>query len=208
MNLLPTTTARYGANYDLGWIGFVHHHTFISDGIDWFTRWYRKVHDPAVSHVFVVSGDNQCLEANANGVDHDSLDQYFLDPRYTVYLRKPFQWTPDLGLRIVKAASCFVGFPYDFDLIAADAISNSIIGHIANQLSHDELDKWLTKAADSPKEMICDKVAALAMSEQPELAGLGTLAMPAARNNPQMLFEDERIFFNNVTVIRAQKTPR
>src|SRR5579863_2701356 len=99
---------QFGINYDVGWIGFVWHDSFVADGIAWFTRWYRKG-NPIVDHVFVVTGENQIVEANADGVDVDPLIGYTTSPGYSLYLREPRNWTPDLGNRIANKALSFKG---------------------------------------------------------------------------------------------------
>jgi hypothetical protein len=199
--VLPPSSPRWTENYDLGWIGFVHHRSLLADGITWLTRYWRAPRAPSVSHVFIVSGPSMCIEANGDGVDEDSLDQYFRDPKYTVYLRKPRSWTLDLGGLIVTAARKYKGLPYDFKLLTADALSYSLIGHLVNELRHNEMDAYLTKLADNPRQMICDKLAAVAMRKQPELARLGTMRLPARENNPQRLFCDDALFYYNVTTI-------
>lgn len=191
---------EFGVNYDIGWAGFVWHDSFIADGIAWFTRRHRKG-NPKVDHVFVVTGNNTLVEANSDGVDPESMDEYFKQPGYSVYLRKPKFWTPDLGSRIAAKANTYIGYPYDFGLIAGDAISNSIIGQITNDLTDDLFDDWITRATDSSRAMICDKLYVLAAKDQPELKGLGTLGVPPSENNPQMLFGDDAIFEEVATTV-------
>jgi hypothetical protein len=204
MNLLPPITPdKLDWPKLTGYIGFVHHHSFIADGIAWFTRWYRHDHEPSVSHVLGISGPNLCIEANADGVDEDSMDPYLQDPKCTVYLRKPLQWTPEIGARIVAKGREYVGCKYDDVLIVADALNNTLLGHALNGLTHDQIAKWLVKMMDDPKRMICSEVWDLAMAAQPEYAGLGTLKEPAAMNNPQSLFSDEEIFARDVITVKG-----
>lgn len=192
-------------NYDVGWIGFVHHNdSFISGGIEWFTRWYRYG-NPSVTHVFGVSGENTCIEANADGVDEDVLDQYFNDPQYTVYFRKPAGLTPEIAASLIAKARTYVGCKYDDALIAAEALNNTLLGHIINGLTHDEVAEWMARFLGDPEKEICDEVWHLALAAQPEYAGRGTLAQPAAMNNPQELFGDEMVFAQRVTVIPGVK---
>ncbi len=203
MTLLPPSQPQFQLNYDLGWIGFLAHHTFVARGIGWFTRFWRGQDLPSISHVFVIVGDGQLIEANSDGVDLEPLSEYTQNPGCSVYLRQPRNWTPDLGRRIAAEALKYKGLPYDFDLIAADALSYSLFGHLFNHLTGDALDRVLTSLADSDGKMICDKVAAVAMQAQPELRALGTLKLPARENNPQRLFADDELFTPDVTVIRG-----
>lgn len=205
MTIIPVDLIIYGQHYAPGWIGFVHHHSLIATAIMWFTKWWRRHGNPSVSHVFVVSGSNSCVEANADGVDETELSAYFTDPKYTVYFRKPIGWSADLGDRIVSEARKYLGAPYDFKLIAADAFSYSLVGRIVNGLTGGELDEHLTKMAASPKKMICDKLAVLAMQAQPELRDVGTIRQPARENNPQKLFEDERLFADRTYAVVGAK---
>lgn len=195
MTIITVDPPIWGQHYGPGWIGFVQHRdSFISRAIAWFTRWWRKDETPWVSHVLVVTGHDACIEANSDGVDPGPLSTYFTDSSYTIYFRKPIGWTPELGERIVTEAAKYGGVPYDFKLIVADALAYTIVGHIVDGLTGGELNEHITKLASSPKRMICDKLAVLAMQAQPELKELGTLKQPARENNPQKLFEDEQVF--------------
>ena len=107
------------------------------------------------------------------------------------------------GGRIVVDAWRYKRLKYDFKLIAADALSYSIIGRLVNGLTGNALDKFLTKLADSPREMICDKLAVIVMQGMPELAWRGSLVEAARSNNPEKLFTDEAVFEPMVTAIRG-----
>ncbi len=200
MNTQPPEHPQFGVNYDVGWIGFVSHDSFVARGIRWFTRHWRR-QTPGVSHVFVVIGENQCIEANGDGVEIESLDEYFLASDYTTYLRQPIGWTPALGARIAAEALKYKGLPYDYDLILADAVSYSLLGRLVNGLTRDSLDAVLTSLTDSEGAMICDKLAAVAIQAQPELRP--RLTLPARQNNPQRLFGDDQLFAPDVTVIQG-----
>lgn len=202
MNLLPPSRPLYRVNYDIGWIGFVHHRSFVADSIGWFTRRWRK-QAPSVSHVFVVIGENQIIEANGSGVEIQSLREYALYSSFTTYLRRPVLWTPEIGAGIAAEARKYEGFKYDYDLIVADAASYSLAGRIFNDLTGDALDNVLTSLADSRDAMICDKLAVVAMQSQSALRPRGTLKLPARQNNPQRLFGDEELFSPEVTTIQG-----
>lgn len=203
MTILDATPPTYGLHYGAGWIGFCHHHTFVSNAIMWLTRWWRKPSTPAVSHVFVVTDPCRCIEANMDGVEQNDLSEYFNNPDYTVYLRKPFGWTPEMGQAIVESSAHFLGQEYCFELIVADALSYTIVGRIVNGLTGGELNRLLTKLADDPREQICDKVAILALQAQAGLRDRGSLIRPARESNPQKLFEDEQIFCDRTYRVRG-----
>ena len=65
----------YGDNYKAGFVGFTHTgSTLLSKGIAHFTRWSR-LSDIHVSHVLIVTGENECVEAvGGRGVVKSSLD--------------------------------------------------------------------------------------------------------------------------------------
>lgn len=204
MLIVNVDSPVWGQHYDRGWIGFVHHHSFIAAGIWWFTKWWRKAGVPPVSHVLVVGGPDSCIEAQPPTVQENPLSNYFKDKRYTVYFRKPVGWTFDLGNRIAAEARKYVGTDYGENLLVADAASYSIVGRILNGATADQLDSLLTKIGDSPKTVICDKLAVLAMQVQAELQGKGTLIEPARKNNPQKLFGDEQLFYERVYAVTGK----
>lgn len=203
MNLLKPSQAQFGINYNVGWIGFLSHSTFIARGIGWFTRWWRGANVPAVSHVFVITDIGQLIEANGSGVEVGSLDEYTRKPGCTVYLRQPLGWTPALGQRIASEALKYRGLKYDYDLIVADAFNYSLFGRLLNGLTRDAANRVLSDLADSEGAMICDEVAIRAMQAQAELKPLGTLREPPGVNNPQRLFGDDVLFLPDVTVIKG-----
>jgi hypothetical protein len=201
MKIVEVQSLTWGRDYGPGWVGFVGHHSLLARAINWFTRWWRHDGEPSVSHTFLVTGPDECIEANAGGIERSGLAQYLADPRYRVYFRQPRGWTPEMGARLAAAAEPYIGYDYDFDLLFADALSYSVIGRRVNGLSKNELDEWITHLAESPRETICSGVVSLALQSQPELAGRGSLRLPARENNPQMLFSDEEVFEPQVTMI-------
>jgi hypothetical protein len=206
MTIRQTSSLVYGADYRIGDIGFVSRDSFLSRGIRWFTRHWR-FKNPAVSHVFVVTGEGRLIEANADGVELEPLSEYLGDPACTVYFRSVAAWTPELGARIAAGAMQYAGLKYDYDLILADAVSYSLLGRLVNGLTRDSLDAVLTDLATSKGAMICDQVAVTALQAVPSLRALGTLRMPAARNNPQRLFGDDELFRPEVAMIRGRTAP-
>ncbi|PWU18925.1 MAG: hypothetical protein C5B50_07865 [Verrucomicrobia bacterium] len=86
---LQSTTPLYGANYSRGYIGFVAEDTsdFVSQGIAYLTRREDRS-GIAVTHVLVVTGENECVEALAHGVVRSPLAPYFDSPR-PIFLKAP-----------------------------------------------------------------------------------------------------------------------
>jgi hypothetical protein len=102
--MIPVILApSYGDNYDLGYIGFtspVTQQDVISVGIAYFEGYDRLI-DIAVTHVFIVTGENTCIEAlMGKGVVEDPLQPYFDDPKTHIFFRKPADYTKEIGHRI------------------------------------------------------------------------------------------------------------
>ena len=69
MNMPISVRPEYGANYKLGDIGFTFiDDNFISLGVAWFTKWDQgkntDVPDVPVTHCFIVSGEDECIDLN------------------------------------------------------------------------------------------------------------------------------------------------
>jgi len=185
----------YGDNYKQGYIGFTYRgSSLLSQGIAYFTRWSR-LSDIHVSHVFIVTGENECVEAvPRRGVVRTPLDAYFNDPKTQVFFRKPRKHTAPIGLRIAETALAQVGTKYDALLIAAQMLEGSFLrrwilsrfrlegGHFVSALLNRQ-DRW-----------ICSELAAYVLDCQPEYVDRGILEKPNATIDPQELFEDEVIF--------------
>jgi len=185
-----------------GMIGSVNHHAFISEGIEYLTRWWREHDAPPVSHSLVASNAVGCVEANADGVDSDPLSIYN-DPAYALYWRIPWFWTPEIGLDIAAAAAKYIGYKYNFGMIAADALSYDLVGHLVNGLTGDALNDFLTKLADSPRLLMCTMVAVKAMQDVCAIRTIplrGSLLLPARENNPERLFCDNELFIPGATM--------
>ena len=192
---LTAVEAIYGRNYRPGYIGFTFREDqFLSDGIAWFTRWERYS-DIRVSHVFVVAGADECIEAHKHsGVCAAGLGDRFEDPQCKVFFRKPRGWTMDIGWRIVECAARQLGMKYDTSLIGAHAIAGSFLGRALRAVFGDKPEDLLTAIFDSEEQWICSELGAYCLDEQPEYHDRGILARPNRTINPQELFEDREIF--------------
>lgn len=188
----------FGLDYDIGWSGFTFAGGAISDGISYGERWERSGSKfPPVSHAFLCTGVNSGIEAHLEtGVARFDLRKYSHDPNCKLYFRKPRLWTPDLAARIVTTASQDppLGCAYDTNLIAADALSDTILGHYLNDLTHGWIRTKLCKWLGNPKKFICSETVAFVYQKQRELAGLGCLRQAADTIDPQQLFEDDNIY--------------
>ena len=65
---IDSITPVYGDNYNKGYIGFTYQKkSIVSIGIAFITRWARLSHIK-VSHAFVVTDENECVEADRKSV--------------------------------------------------------------------------------------------------------------------------------------------
>jgi hypothetical protein len=199
--IIRSVIPQYGVNYKRGQIGFtMTRDSIISVGIAYFERWVR-MSDIAVSHVFIVQGDDQLVEAHIeHGVQRDCISKYFNDPKVTVFFREPFGLTDAMADIIADAAASKVGCKYATGLIAAELAANTLVGHEVNQLLDGKPNEEVSNLLDEPNEFICSGLGAYALRKgfAPTLgegcAFPGVLSQPVNTINPQMLFEDAWIF--------------
>ncbi len=186
---------RYGVNYKIGYIGFVYDSTsMVSRGVAYFTRW-KRMSDIKVSHVLVVTGRNECVQAlMGRGVVKDPLSWYFDTPWKQIFFRKPRRYTPDVGRRIARAARSQVGAKYDKLLLAAQVIQGSFLGRWVRSVLGEKPEELIARILDSKDKWICSELAAYALDSQPEYADKGILKKPDFTIDPQELFEDDTIF--------------
>ena len=184
----------YGENYDKGYIGFSYEKgAIVSIGIAFITRWAR-ISDVKVSHAFVVTGEDSCVEAVGEGVQVQTLKHYFDNPHYQVFFRKPVQYNDDVASRICLAASEQVGAAYDHSLIPAHAMFGFKWLKKLNKLTGGVFRRFAMWAMNSEDQWICSELAAYSLDEQPEYHNLGILNQSNEAIDPQALFEDTQIF--------------
>lgn len=184
----------FGVNYGPGWIGFISRRdNFISDGINWFSRWDEISHVP-ISHTLNILGADMTNEALDKGIVHGSLFTYLHDPDIALLVRKPRAMTAGLASRICANAESHLGEPYNFELIAALAAGETYTGRALNWLSRGWWQEFLVRRADKPDEWICSKSVATSL-HQPELIyPFSVLTRRPALVKPIDLFEDVKIF--------------
>lgn len=188
---LPQQFGEHG-NYNIGYIGFTYHSkNIISEGIAYFTRWYR-LSDIKASHALIVTGENQCVESHLEtGVDRRDLRDYFNDQHCQIFFRKPKELTPEIANNIAKVAESQIGCQYDVDLIKKLMFIYTHLGRIINKITKDEFVKWLTHQHQGDNEWICSELAAYCLDEQPDYKDQDILSLPNTIINPQMLFESK-----------------
>lgn len=189
---LTVQTPRWLDNYAPGYIGFSYRtdSPILSPGIAYFTRWDR-LSSIRVTHSFIVSGPDHCLEALPGGVRESSLQARFEDPNLAVFFRKPVRYSLDLGCAICRSARAQIGVAYDYRLIAGQALVNTWLFHRCLSRSAEiRTLEWF----DNATAFICSELAAFSLDAQPELHDLGCLADPHCAVSPQILFEDPALF--------------
>ena len=116
----------FGKDFDLGWVGFVYcPGRLLSGGIAYLTRRAKK-DAVTVSHAFLVTGPNECIEANlpAGVVTSDLAKEYLDRDDLIVLFRKPLGLTSAITRRLVSSARGQVGAKFDVGGIAADHRGN------------------------------------------------------------------------------------
>src|SRR5689334_19080252 len=126
----------YGRDFGRGWVGFVYcPSTLLSGGIAYFTRRAKKG-DVKVSHAFVVTGRNECVEANlpAGVVVSDLAGDYLDRDDRVVLFRKPRGLTPAVARRVVASARAEVGAKFDVGGLVAEGMHGTITGNLITSL--------------------------------------------------------------------------
>ena len=185
----------FGENYKVGYIGFTHRIADpLAEGIAHFTRWSR-LSDIRVSHVFIVTGEWECVEATPKkGVSENDLTRYFKDPRTRVFFRKPRKLDAPLGRRIAETARAQVGTKYDHLLVAAQFLEGSFLRRWLRAAFRESPEHFLGRLANRDERWICSELAAFCLDSQAEYADRGILAKPHYAVDPQEFFEDQEIF--------------
>lgn len=199
MNEIISVKPEFGVNYKVGYIGFTFtDNNFVSNGIAWFTRW-DKGKNPDVptlnlSHNFIVSNENECIEATTPSVCFSPLTKYFDNPHTHVCFRKPLGMTELTGHLMALDASHQLGKPYDYSLIAGHALSDTLVGKLLEEITDEKSRIFLTWLFENKKRFICSELVAMVMRNRPEYCGKGVLVYPPYSIDPQQLFQDHEIF--------------
>ena len=187
----------YGDNYKAGYIGFTQTgSSLLSCGIAHFTRWSRLC-DINVSHVLVVTGENECVEVpGGKAVVKSPLDRYFNDPKTQIFFRKPRKCTQALGQRIAETALSQAGTKFDTILTAARMLEGSFLRRWMMSHFRESPGHFVGRLLTRDSRWLCGELAAYCLDCQPEYADRGVLEKPRHPVDPQELFEDGEIFAN------------
>lgn len=182
----------WGVHYAPGYTGFEFTGSAISAGIAWFTRkgqWEGDVPNLPVTHCFLVSGEDQCIEAvKTPGVTFNTLRERFIDLRTVVVFRKPIGWTPALGAALVDRAKQYVGQPYDLKLLMGHGLSGSLLGRLANTITRHKAEAWIQSQFDQDDAFMCSELVAAVMDWFPEWHDQDILLDESHTINPRELF--------------------
>lgn len=193
INVVP----KFGTNYKVGYFGFTKTSgNIVSGGITLYTGEDRMGDGyPAVSHVFIVTGENECVEALANGVVISTLDKYFNNPKVQVFFRKPRGLTLYIGEELRQIAYKYAEqkLKYGYATIAAHAINRGVVGQILNGITFGGWGK-LTYKLGSKGSMVCSEVCARMLQDHPKYKGVGCLRKDAVRITPDNLMQDDGVF--------------
>lgn len=211
MNEIISVKPQFGINYKVGYVGFTFKDTnLISNGIAWFIRWDKgenpDVPNINIAHTFIVSNENECIEAISPTVTFSPLSKYFNDPHIHVSFRKPTDMTELTGHLIALDAAHKVGKPYDYSLIIGHALSNTIPGHILSDLTHEKSKEFLTWLFENKGRLICSELVSTAIKSRPEYNGKGVLVHPPYSIDPQELFQSREIFSPWAEQIQGEKS--
>lgn len=189
------TRPKFKKDFDIGWIGFVHADNLLSRGIAYLTRREKKG-NTTVSHSFIVTGPDECIEANLPaGVVLTRLSkEYFGRKRRRVYFRKPKAMTEKMGERIAKRARAQLGAKFDFGVFTASALKNSFLGHLIDKVFHGKPGKKVAQFLDKNGQWVCSELVAFCLQKEARYRDKGVLSRPPGTIDPQQLFEDEELF--------------
>jgi len=122
---ISSIVPKFKENYDVGYIGFTYNKSDITSvGIAYFTDWIR-MSDIKVSHCFIVTGEDELIEAAAKeGVREDTISKYFDDPNVQVFFRKPKMRKPTSadGEFLTLAAKAYRGYKYNYFAILIQSL--------------------------------------------------------------------------------------
>ena len=189
-------TLTFGNDYDLGWVGFVHSTgQLLSEGIAYLTRRDKKG-GVTVTHTFLVTGTNECVEANlpVGVVTSDLAEEYLGREDRLVLFRKPRGLTPAAARRLVARAKAEVGAKFDYGAFAAEGLTDSFLGHLVDSLLGGKPKKLLAGLLHRKGRFVCSELVAYCLRKEPRYRNKGVLARPPGILTPQELFEDGELF--------------
>jgi hypothetical protein len=194
MNKSDPPRPVFGKDYDLGWVGFVHGPSLLSTAISYLTR-RDKTGDQCVTHSFLVTGPDECVEANfPAGVVASSLSESYFDKDGRVLFRRPRGLTKAAARRLVKRAKAELGAPFDTATMVAEGLGGTFLGHFLNAVLGDRPKKFAAEVLHEKGRWVCCDLVMHCLRGEPKYRDKGVLAEPVGTVSPQTLFEDEGLF--------------
>lgn len=190
-------TPQYGVNYNAGYIGFLYKDTSLtSKGISYFidSEDYWQI---PVTHVLVVTGKNNCVEAvSGRGVILSDLEKYFCDEHTLVFFKKPRNLDEVVASEIVQTAENEVSTNYADNLIVNDLMRETFMGQLLEELGSDKVFDALSMTLNKESSFRCSELAAycLKSTESWPYNTSGILSKPVSTITPESLFCDREIF--------------
>jgi hypothetical protein len=176
-------------------VGFVRGSSLLSAGIAYLTR-RDKAGDRCVTHAFLVTGPDECVEANFPvGVVTTSLRESYLDwDGGRVVFRKPHGLTPAVAWRLVRRAKAEVGAKFDAAAMAAEGLAGTFLGHLLNSLFKNKPKELAARLTHRKGRWVSSDLVMYCLRAEPKYKGKGVLARPVGTVSPQTLFEDDELF--------------
>jgi hypothetical protein len=197
---VPSAKPIWGKHYHAGWSGFSFtDDAFISEGIAVFENPLVLFGARVPSHTWIVTGPDECIEAQGKGVVRASMSERFANTNCMVWFRCPSFYDSVVAEEIVKGAEQELGKKYNYAMIGAHAASNTLIGRALNFITRRWYEKILTHIADKKSADICSMVTGYAMQRSHSLmawlgSNRGVLAREAHQLKPSDLDTDRRIY--------------
>jgi hypothetical protein len=200
----PPARPEFGKDYDLGWVGFIHGPSLLSAAISYITR-RDKAGDTVVTHSFLVTGPDECVEANfPAGVVASGLAESYFDKDVGVIFRRPRGLTKAAARRVVKRAKAELGAPFDTVGMVAEGLGGTFLGHVLNAVFGDVPKKRAAELLHEKGKWVCCDLVIHCLQGEPKYRGKGVLAEPVGTVSPQTLFEDEGLFEPLPTEVQAR----
>jgi hypothetical protein len=194
--MMTTLKPEYGKNYKPGYVGFSYDADEpVCEGIAYFSR-YERLSEIRVSHCFLVTGENSCVEALVKtGVTENKLEERFANKNTAVFFRKPAGLTDDIAKRLIAAAMTQVGKKYDVGLALGQIVPNLfLVRRLLSKNTQESFESWWLGKVQNKDGFDCSELMAWTMDELPEYHDRDILARPNYVIRPQQLFESTVLF--------------
>ncbi|QDT38556.1 hypothetical protein [Stratiformator vulcanicus] len=195
MKVFNTEPPEYGKDYGRGWIGFNHAGSWFSSAIAHVQRWDKK-EDIDISHVLIVSGEDECIEAAyPKGVVRTGLTEGYWDKtdRYVVF-RQPKDLTEDIADQLIETAERELGNKFDYSSVANMAVQKNFVGWMINKMFFNKPAELADKLNTDDDEWVCSSLAAYCMAQIDQYEDAELLQRPPGVISPQELFEADGLF--------------